>query len=165
MFQLPIPVAELEALGDAQVELSVTLSYFTQPNLVRGRLFRGLDVQWDMQGPAESEGEFRRRINRLYRAGAESAATQTKSFQWTIGKLRRSRGTVQSDRWIGSAALLGGSKWLAVYPVLGWWDQRRELQLQSMPFSLIVTVDVPHGTDIYTPIRLAVEVPITLDAS
>ena len=163
MFQLPIPTDELEALGDAQVELSVTLSYFTQPHLVRGRLHHGLDLQWDMQGPTESDDEFRKRINRLHRT--EKGPAKTESFPWIIGKQKRSRGTVQSDRWTGPATFLGGTKWLAVYPVLGWWDQRLELRRSSMPFSLIVTVDVPQGTDIYTPISLGIEVPVTVDAS
>ncbi len=123
-FRLPSPEF-LQELGDQSIELAVTLSYFAEPNLVRGRLFRGLDLQWDMQGPTESDDEFMERIDLLKRDPA-AAKPETTGFPWQVGKQRRSRGTVQSDRWEGPASWLAGSRLVAVSPCwAGGIDVRR----------------------------------------
>ena len=103
-FSLPIP-DRLHELDDQEIELRVTLSYFPEPNIERRRGYNGLDLKWDMQGPNESEVEFRQRINRLARTAGKKA-TWSGSFPWEVGIERRSRGTVQSDRWRGLASLL-----------------------------------------------------------
>ncbi len=156
-FRLPIPEDPLVDLDSESVELRVTLSYYPEPNIERRRGYNGLDLRWDMQGPQEGEEEFRARINRLQRGKDYDAEKKPSSFPWAIGIERRSRGTVQSDRWRGAAAILAGERLIAVYPALGWWDRREALKTESMPFSLIATVCVP-GLEIYTPIRTAVEV-------
>jgi hypothetical protein len=79
---------------------------------------------------------------------------------WELGVLRRSRGSVQSDRLTCPAALLAGSKLIAVVPKLGWWDERDDTVEESMRFSLIATVIAP-GRDVYTPIQQALEVATT----
>ena len=158
-FRFPIPEDLLLDLGSESVELRVTLSYFPEPNIERRRGYNGLDLRWDIQGPQESEEEFRARINLLQRGKGYDAKNRPSSFPWEIGIERRSRGTVQSDRWRGAATILAGEKLIAVYPALGWWDRRETLRTESMSFSLIATVCVP-GLEIYTPIRAAVEVQV-----
>ena len=158
-FRLPIPEDPLVDLGSEVVELRVTLSYFPEPNIERRRGYNGLDLRWDMQGPQEGEDQFRARINSLQRRRGYDAKAQPSSFTWKIGIERRSRGTVQSDRWKGPASILAGEKLIAVYPALGWWERRDALKTESMSFSLIATVCVP-GFEIYSPIRSAVEVSI-----
>jgi hypothetical protein len=153
-FRLPVPENLLLDDPSRQVELRVTLSYFPEPNTFHQQVSRGLDLKWDMQGPSETWGAFQVRINKLSR-GAASKPT-SKSFQWDLGITRRSRGTVQSDRWAGPASFLAGNKHVAVVPVLGWWERRPALRELTMPFSLIVTVRAA-GLDIYEPIRVAVE--------
>ena len=158
-FRLPIPEEPLVDVRNDSVELRVTLSYFPEPNIARRRGYNGLDLRWDMQGPHESEDEFRARINLLQRRKGYDAGTRRSSFAWEIGIERRSRGTVQSDRWKGAASILAGEKLIAVYPALGWWERRDTLRTESMPFSLMATVSVP-GLEIYAPIRAAVEVSV-----
>jgi hypothetical protein len=72
---------------------------------------------------------------------------------------RRSRGTVQSDRWSGKASMLAGSKLIAVRPVLGWWERHDDIRTKSMSFSLIVSIVAPG---IYASVQaeLAALVPI-----
>ena len=66
--QLPWPLAELEALGETQVEMRVTLSYFIEPN-PSARGFRSRyryeshGLRFDVKRPYESENDFRARIN------------------------------------------------------------------------------------------------------
>jgi hypothetical protein len=158
-FRLPVPELASFRDPDLTVELRVTLSYFGEPNTFRRRVYYGLDLRWDMQGPVEGEDEFRMRVNKLSRVATKPT---TKSFDWDIGIQRRSRGTVQSDRWSGPAAMLAGSKLLAVMPVLGWWNRRAELQELAQPFSLIVSI-VADGMDIYAPIEAAISVPVEIE--
>jgi len=161
LFRLPIPEDQL--LDIDQVELRVTLSYFAEPNTFRRTVLHGMDLAFDVQGPTESEDAFRRRINKLLREGAPKDAVGAGSFDWRIKKSRRGRGTVQSDRWDGTGAFLAGPKLIAVYPVVGWWDQRRGLEEKETRFSLIVTVRA-SGVDLYTPISQALAPVIELPA-
>ena len=156
-FNLPVPEDLLLQSPELEVELRVTLSYFAEPHTTGRRVERGLDLRWNMQGPTETADKFRRRMNKLDRAGKEDF---DQSFAWDIGINRRSRGTVQSDRWRGPASMLAGNKLIAVYPVLGWWERRDALRTEEMNFSLIVTV-MAGGLDIYTPIKQAVEVTVS----
>ncbi len=162
LYRLPLPESLL-TIEDPDVELRVTLSYFTEPNKFGRRTYHGLDLTWDMQGPQESEPTFLERINALKRAkdadGKRVKASKTKSFDWEIGINPRSRGTVQSDRWHGKMSALVGDKLIAIVPVLGWWDQRKALREQAMNFSLIVTV---LGPGVYAAIKPRVEAEATV---
>ena len=159
-FRLPIP-NELLSDADPDVELRVTLSYLAEPNKFGRTVFRGLDLKWDMQGPQETADEFLQRINVLKRPkradGKRQRVIMTKSFPWDIGVQLRSRGTVQSDRWRGKMSALVGDKLIAIIPVLGWWDHRRQLKEQEMRFSLVVSV---FGPGVYAEIKPRVEVPV-----
>jgi hypothetical protein len=157
VYRLPMPESLLGDT-DSDVELRVTLSYFTEPNKFGRRIYHGLDLKWDMQGPQESERAFLQRINTLMRpvdaAGKRAKVATTRSFGWDIGIQLRSRGTVQSDRWRGKMSSLVGDKLIAVVPVLGWWDQRRQLKTQEMNFSLVVSV---FGPGVYAAIKPRIE--------
>lgn len=161
LYRLPVPECLLTS-ADADVELRVTLSYFPEPNKYGRRVFHGLDLRWDMQGPQESEIEFLERINALKRSRGIDGKRQrsnpdSKSFSWDLGSQLRGRGTVQSDRWRGKMSALAGDKLIAIIPVLGWWDHRRTLKTQTMPFSLIVSV---LGPGVYSAIKPHVEIPL-----
>jgi hypothetical protein len=158
LYKLPLPESLLTE-ADPDVELRVTLSYFTEPNKFGRRTYHGLDLKWDMQGPQESDVAFRQRINALLRPtdedGSRVKLSKTKSFDWDVGIERRSRGTVQSDRWRGKMSALAGDKLIAIYPVLGWWDQRKALKNSEMNFSLVISV---FGPGVYAAIKPRVEV-------
>lgn len=160
VYRLPVP-SDLLADPDVGVEVRVTLSYFAEPNKFRRRVFRGLDLKWDMQGPQETEDEFLQRVNALKRPtgsdGKRPKISTKKSFPWEVGIQARSRGTVQSDRWHGKMAELAGDKLIAIVPVLGWWDQRRSMKHEEMRFSLVVSV---FGPGVYGAIKPYVEIPV-----
>jgi len=160
-FRLPVPEEWVE-LADTGAELRVTLSYFAEPNLARRRVYRGLDLKWDVQGPDETEAAFSSRVNKLRRDGG-GAQGGGQPYRWEVGPLRRRRGTVQRDQALVPASLLAGPKLIAISPVLGWWDARRELATtSSMRFSLIVSVSVPD-LDVYVPVAAALEVPVEIE--
>lgn len=164
LYRLPVP-HELLGDSDPDVELRVTLSYFTEPNKFGRTVFHGLDLKWDMQGPQEIDSEFLQRINALRRPkgpdGNPAKITTKKSFDWDVGIQARSRGTVQSDRWRGRMSALAGDKLIAVIPVLGWWDQRRGMKTEQMRFSLIVSVLGPGVLQAIKPrVEAAVEIEL-----
>lgn len=160
MIRLPFPERVLEQYPDLDLTLSVTLSYFVQPtaSLVR-RDYAGVRLHWDMQGPTESERQFQARINRLVRDSG--VARGPGSYNWIHGELERSRGTLQHDAVKITASELFGSRLVAVYPVLGWWEQSREYMGRSIPFSLVASIDLGSAdVDVYNPIAVELEVDI-----
>lgn len=165
LFRLPIPMELLED-ADPNVEVRVTLSYFAEPNKFGRTVFHGLDLKWDMQGPQETEDQFLQRINVLKRPkgpdGKPQKVATTKSFPWELGVQLRSRGTVQSDRWRGKMSALAGEKLVAIIPVLGWWDQRRQLREQELRFSLVISV---FGPGVYAAIRQKIELPLRVSVA
>lgn len=163
LYRLPIP-SDLMTDEDPDAELRVTLSYFAEPNKFGRTVFHGLDLKWHMQGPRESETEFLKRINVRHRPkGADGRPLKydvtTQPFNWDIGVQRRSRGTVQSDRWRGKMSALAGDKLIAVEPVLGWWGSRKTYQTERMNFSLIVSV---FGPGVYAAIKPRIEASVAI---
>jgi hypothetical protein len=162
LYRLPVPTSLLSD-ADPDVELRVTLSYFAETKKFRRTTSNGLDLKWDMQGPQEGPAQFLARLNVLERAlGPDNRRIKppkTRSFDWDVGTERRSRGTVQSDRWRGKMSHLVGDKLIAVVPVLGWWDQRSALKTQRLDFSLVVSV---FGPGVYAAIQPEVEIGATV---
>lgn len=161
VFDLPWPDEVLRALGDAKVELRVTLSYFCDPSPKHTlKAYQGAGLKWDLQGPGESDALFIKRVNAAERE--EGKAHFVGANDWEIGIQARSRGTVQSDRWTGIAADLAARRKLAVYPVAGWWDANKtKYPTQDIPFSLIVSVLSEDTTvDIYNHIDVSVFAPV-----
>jgi hypothetical protein len=166
VFRMPMPEAQRTASADADVELRVTLSYLPEPSTYHATVAYGLKLKWDMQGPFESESEFIERINDLHRPkgpdGKRLKKQHKESFDWLVGIQRRSRGSVQSDRWTGKASLLAGSKLIAVVPVLGWWDRRTDTKNRVQPFSLIVSV---FADGVYSEVEAALALPVIVEVS
>lgn len=139
--ELPFPFEALNELGETSVGLSVTLSYFVEPTESPTRRdYAGARLRWDLQGPTEDESGFRARINKVLRE--EGVAPGGGSFDWEIGSDARSRGSVQHDRTAVPASALAGSRLLAIQPVLGWWEDSVGTALQSLPYSIVVSVDL-----------------------
>lgn len=160
LIRLPLPEEQLMALGEQEVELSVTLSFFGEPNEVEGvRTYFGARLGWDLQRSNESENEFGQRINKLARD--HNYEPPGGAYPWLVGPRARGRGTVQSDRCSVPAAALAGDKLIAVYPVLGWWDRRLERSDTEIQYSLIVSIDAGDAdVDLYTPIENFVTVQV-----
>ncbi len=159
MFELPWPQSLLLAMGETKVELRVTLSYFCDPNPKQTLTkYQGASLQWDLQGHAESDALFMKRVNAAERGEGDRGFNSSRD--WKIGITARSMGTVQSDRWSGTAADLSARRQLAVYPVNGWWDNNRtKYSTQEIAFSLIVSVRSEDTTvDIYNPISLSASI-------
>jgi hypothetical protein len=156
---LPLPSDELLALGEHEVELSVTLSYFIEPNEANRANYAGANLRWDIQRQAEDDVAFEQRINRLARDN--NYAEQGTPYPWEIGIERRGRGTVQSDRCRVSAASLAGDRTVAIFPALGWWEGRNERADSGVQYALTVTIDAGEANvDLYALIEARIMVDV-----
>ena len=82
LHRLPWPLVELEALGETNVEMRVTLSYFIEPNpSARGissrYRYESHGLRFEVKRPYESEEEFRIRINLAARDEEEQTNTSS----------------------------------------------------------------------------------------
>lgn len=168
ILDLPWPREELLALGEANVKLTVTLSYFIEPNpgsrfLSSKFSYQSHGLRFKIKRPLESEEEFRIRINRAERDEEEEYASSTDSDAWLLGEKIRNIGSIQKDIWIGTGADLATMNHLAVHPVNGWWRTRTKLlrYRQQVRYSVIVTIESPHvSVDLYTPVQNLITVQV-----
>lgn len=171
--ELPWPRAELAALGSAQVELCVTLSYFVEASPGRrgwGRKHRYAShgLRFDVRTPTESLDEFRARVNHAARSD-DIDESSSDAAEWWLGPTVRCKGSLHHDRWSGTAAELAERAHLAVYPVLGWWRERRHLNraTRKSRYALVVRIRAPEvDVDLYSTVAAMVEaapVPVAVE--
>lgn len=155
LHELPWPRQALLDLGNAQVEMRVTLSYFIEPNPSRRGStsryrYESHGLRFDMNRPLESRDRFRRRINVAALAEDDDltsdAASTELDREWTLGTNNRHRGSIHSDLWRGDAAKLAERQFLAVFPTSGWWKLRTGLKAwdRSARYALIVSIRSPE---------------------
>ena len=169
LHRLPWPREELLALGDQDVELRVTLSYFVEPNpgergWTRRHRYASHALRFAVKRSLETLAQFRQRINRAAEAEEEGeVGAAAGGDDWVLSTIR-DRGSIHSDIWRGSAAALAERDSIGVFPVSGWWKEKPALQRweRSARYALLVSIRAPEAEiDLYTPIanRLAVEIP------
>ena len=168
---LPWPRDVLESLGNTQVELRVTLSYFIEPNPsqrgVRSRYrYESHGLRFDVKRPLESTDDFRRRINLAARDEDEGTRRSGDDPSWLIGMQGRHRGSLHADIWQGTAADLAGRGSIAVYPTAGWWKTRHALERydKAARYALVVSIEAPAvDVDLYSEIAnlIAATVKVT----
>ena len=98
--------------------------------------------------------------NQAAREAEDSLQIRTDDSNWFFGVNLRTHGSIHSDVWTGSAVDLVDREILGVYPVGGWWKEKKELERwdQIARYSLIVTIQVPEvDVDIYTPVSNLIE--------
>ena len=80
-----------------------------------------------------------------------------------VGESARSKGSIHSDIWEGTAADLAERGAVGIYPVSGWWkDQpRRDRSQVGARYALIVSIETEvEGVDIWTSVAQEVGVPV-----
>jgi hypothetical protein len=169
LHRLPWPKTELQTLGETEVEVRVTLSYYIEPNpgdrgWIRKHRYASHGLRFAMKRSFESLDAFRARINEAVQLEEEDIATDTGPDNWLIG-VPRNVGSLHSDYWRGTAAELAGRDAIAVYPVTGWWKEKPYLGRyhRDVRYSLILSINATASEiDIYTPIAVAVGIPIEI---
>ncbi|MBQ4844879.1 S8 family peptidase [Pseudoalteromonas sp. MMG005] len=168
LYQLPWPLAELQNLPpELEVKLRVTLSYFIEPNPGR----RGYRTRYSYQShglrfetirPGQSLDNFRAYINGLAK-NEEYEGPEGDTEGWFLGAQLRTRGSVHSDIWSGSAQDLADIHTIAVFPVGGWWKYKtaEERWQNRVRFSVLVSIEVPdQNIDIYSVIDNKIKIAI-----
>lgn len=151
LHRLPWPLKELEALGATPVEMRVTLSYFIEPNpsergfSTRYR-YESHGLRYDVKRPAESEADFRARINAAARDEEQRTRASGDDPGWLVGKQNRHKGSLHSDIWRGNAADLASRGVIGVYPALGWWKTRvgQERYDSLARYALLISIHAPE---------------------
>ena len=168
LHRLPWPLLELEALGATPVEMRVTLSYFIEPNpsdrgfSARYR-YESHGLRYNVKRPAESEADFRARINAAARDEEERTRRGGDDPGWVIGKQNRHRGSIHSDVWRGSAADLASRGGIGVYPAPGWWKTRPQLERYDRParYALAVSIRAPEvEVELYSAVANRIAAPV-----
>lgn len=159
-YDLPWPRQAFEALGDEEVKLKITLSYFIDPN--PGALasldpyrYQSFGLRFDLRRRMESIDDFKMRVNADEREDPRrKPTTQSDTDNWRFPD-GASSGSLHCNEWKGPAAWLLARNVLCVKPVGGWWKNRADQQTrqQRTRYALVVSVktaneDVTLHTDI-----------------
>lgn len=171
LHSLPWPESVLNALDDQDVTVRVTLSYFIEPSPAGrgwGTKFRYAShgLRFAVRGPTESEPAFRQRISSQEWAQEANRPSTNDPISWAIGSTLRTHGSLHCDWWTAPAADVARCGQVAVFPVTGWWRERKHLGFveKETRYSLIITISTPAtDVDLYTPI--AQEVGIVTEVS
>ena len=161
LHSLPWPIASLEELHDQDVTVKITLSYFIEPSPAGrgwGKKFRYAShgLRFALRGPTEIEEHFRQRISsQEWEEDQNRPSTSDPINNWSIGVRLRTKGSIHCDSWTASAADVARCGQVAVFPVSGWWRERKHLRFveKETRYSLIITISTPViDVDLYTPI-------------
>jgi Subtilase family len=169
---LPWPRQELETLGEREVEMRVTLSYFIEANpgergWVRRYAYPSYGLRFATKDATETLKDFKKRITKTAQEEGDTVSFK-EDKGWFLGTELRNRGSLHSDIWMGTAADLAAKDAIGVYPVGGWWKDRpaNNRWNEKVRYTLIVSIRVMgEEADIYTPVATLVRqtLPIELE--
>lgn len=169
-FNLPWPKDLLLQMGKIPVRLRVTLSYFIEPGA--GEIgwkdkyrYQSHGLRFDINNVGEEEEVFRKRVNIAARDKDEEFNGKNDSKRWAIGSDNISNGSIHSDYWEGTAAELATCNLIAVFPIIGWWRERKHLGKveNSTRYALVVSLDTPEqDIQLYTTVKNMIEVSIEI---
>ncbi|MFM5467635.1 S8 family peptidase [Aeromonas veronii] len=152
-YSLPWPENELIKMSGEEVKLRVTLSYFIEPNPgERGwenkYKYSSFGLRFDLNASHENQEEFISRINKKFREdNPDISKTDGDASQWLLGPKIRNKGSIHSDVWSGTAQELSEKRFIAIYPVSGWWKDLKKENKQSSHarFSLIISIETKNN--------------------
>jgi hypothetical protein len=167
LHRLPWPGDLLEDLGPLETRLRVTLSYFVEPNpgkrgvsgsartmIVDAARYPSFGLRFDVTTAGETPEELLARVNAAERDDDDGAASGDLD-QWELGQ-RRTRGSLHSDVWHGSAVDLADKHAVAIYPVNGWWrfhPKEPEICERKARYALVVSIETDEEeVDVYSPV-------------
>ena len=120
LHSLPWPRAELEALGETQVQLRLTLSYFIEPNpgdrgWSRRHRYASHGLRFALKRSPGNVAGVSARINGAIEMEEQGLPADVGGDDWMLGSTRN-LGSVHSDHWRGTGAELARRDAIAIYP-------------------------------------------------
>lgn len=166
LHEIPWPKDLLLSLENTLVKMKVTLSYFIEPapdnkgwdNKYR---YASSALRFDVINKNQTKEDFLKSINKAAREDPKDRGAGDKGAdRWYLGSKNRDVGSIHSDIWEGPAVDLADCNIIAIYPVIGWWRERRNLGRinDKLRYSLIVSISTPdEEVDFYTPIKTIIK--------
>lgn len=165
-YSLPWPREALESLGDQDVKLKITLSYFVEPNPGSSSSFdpfryQSFGLRFDLKRRGETRTDFAKRVNKRVREDEADRPPQTvDADHWRFGTNAMSAGSLHCDEWTGSAVNLLNRELICIRPVGGWWNNRASADTrgQKARYALILSLKTEDSEiDLHTPISALIE--------
>lgn len=173
--KLPWPTEALEQLGNKEVVMRTTLSYFIEPNPGsrgwNGRYsYQSFGLRMSQQRLNESLEAFKARLNKNERDDESGDSIGRDSARYVLSdEQENGPGSIRTSIWKGPAIDLANCSTLAVYPTGGWWKEsvQQDQSDRGVDYSLIISIETEDtNVDLWTPINVAntvkVPVPITV---
>lgn len=170
---IPWPNEVLQSLGETEVEMRVTLSYFIEPGPGeigwRNRYrYPSCGLRFDVISPNETIEDFQKRINIKMRGDdlQDNGDGSSGSNRWYLGTTNRDVGSIHSDFIKDAAVNLCNANIVAIYPIIGWWRERSYLGKfnNSIRYSLVISLSTPKtDVDLYTPIVSQIPTTVQTD--
>ena len=157
LYELPWPKETLLQMGETEVSLRITLSYYICPSpgargMMRKYTYQSIRLNFDVNGPTEDLIAFENRIKRFREEGEIRDPDLAK--RWTIGIQTRNQGSVISDRIEKTtAAQIASCNKIAIYPSGGWFRNYPSNEQLQVKYSLVVSLETPEQ-DIYEEIAI-----------
>ena len=174
LYKLPWPAdILLNQIGEQDAKVTVTLSYFIEPNPGSKRYassyrYFSHALDFKMIKRAELLPEFERRISAA--ADTDDAEYHGQEEPWALKESARNRGCIKKDFLVTSGADLATRHILAVYPKSGWYKTRKKFVDRAnsrVRYSLIVSIETEEvNVDIYNTVaellKVNVETPVII---
>jgi hypothetical protein len=166
LHSLPWPKQQLSQLGAQPVTMRVTLSYFIEPKpgrregLVKSRhRYQSHGLRFEVKRPSETLDDLRKRVSAAAREDEEQYQPVGDTAGWELGPQVRTRGSVHSDWWTGTAAALANCGFVIVSPVSGWWRESRGNDWsKAARYALIVSIRTEKTmVDLYMSLEAEVD--------
>lgn len=171
-YRLPWPKDLLQGLGEQDVRLKITLSYFVEPNPGRfasidPQRYQSFGLRFDLKRRTESENVFLERTNALNRDDPQGPGPAGGENQgWMFGPNSVSAGSLHCDEWSGPAVQLASRDMICIKPVTGWWKDSAANCRRTGRYALVVTLSAPGiEVDLHTPISTLVENQVAVEVT
>ena len=172
-YSLPWPRAALESLGEQDVTLKITLSYFVEPNPGSSAAFdpyryQSFGLRFDLKRRSETAVNFAKRLNKqAWEQPKDRPSTDADGDRWLFGTQSMSAGSLHSDEWTGPAVNLLSREIICIKPVGGWWKDRAKADVRGRKarYSLVLSLHSQDSEiDLYTPISTMIEAEVGVEA-
>ena len=171
-YSLPWPRAALESLGEQDVTLKITLSYFVEPNPGSSAAFdpyryQSFGLRFDLKRRSETAVNFAKRLNKqAWEQPKDRPSTDPDGDRWLFGTQSMSAGSLHSDEWTGPAVNLLSRNIICIKPVGGWWKDRAKADVRGRKarYSLVLSLRSQDSEiDLYTPISTMIEAEVGVE--
>ena len=172
-YSLPWPRAALESLGEQDVTLKITLSYFVEPNPGSSAAFdpyryQSYGLRFDLKRRSETETNFKKRLNKqAWKNPNDRPSTDEDRDRWLFGTQSMSAGSLHSDEWTGPAVNLLSRNIICIKPVGGWWKERAKADVrgQKARYSLVLSLrSEDNEIDLYTPVSAMIDADVGVES-